>query len=114
MSMMKSSRRGLNLRQWKEQSIARPSLLHAPAGDLWLPLRRRGEEPFALTAEVGSRVERDQPVAVCRESSRAPIFAPAAGRSSPPKPSPTLSLRKRFSVPCCARKTPFQPIKRSR
>lgn len=79
MPMMKSSRRGLNLRQWKEQSIARPSLLHAPAGDLWLPLRRRGEEPFALTAEVGSRVERDQPVAVCRESSRAPIFAPAAG-----------------------------------
>ncbi len=78
--MSASSNRGLNLRQWKEQSISKPSIAHSPTGELWVPLRYRPGDPAVAAVRPDDLVGRGQALTVPAQEGRPPVFSPLAGR----------------------------------
>lgn len=73
------SGRGLNLRQWKEQSIAQPSILHRPQGKLWVPLRTQPNQSILPIVHSGDRVELGQALSHFAGSDLPAALAPLAG-----------------------------------
>lgn len=78
--MSAASKRGLNLRQWKEPSISKASISHTPIGNLWVPLRYLPGEPGTPAVQAGERVLQGQALTTLPIDGRPPVYAPLAGQ----------------------------------
>lgn len=73
------SKRGLKLRQWKEQSISQPSVFHRPRGELWVPLRAQAKEKAVCAVSPGECVQLGQALSHTVSDGLPAVFAPLAG-----------------------------------
>ena len=76
------SKRGLKLRQWKEQSISQPSVFHRPKEEIWVPLRAQTKEKSFCAVSPGECVELGQVLSYTTGNGQPAVFAPLAGEVS--------------------------------